>query len=66
VAGEKKKEQDQPDQAVIHPIVARARMGFSSATPMFRPRKLQAETFHGQVLKGMLSFIVVMLPTKAS
>jgi hypothetical protein len=29
VAGEKKKEQDQPDQTVIHPIVSRARMRFS-------------------------------------
>jgi protein tyrosine phosphatase (PTP) superfamily phosphohydrolase (DUF442 family) len=36
VAGEEKKEQDQPDQAVIHPIVARARMRFSH-TPVSAP-----------------------------
>jgi protein tyrosine phosphatase (PTP) superfamily phosphohydrolase (DUF442 family) len=36
MAGEKNEEQDQPDQAVIHPIVSRARMRFSH-TPVPAP-----------------------------
>jgi hypothetical protein len=51
VAGENKKEQSQTDQPVIHPIVASARMGSSSATPPFRPRNLEAETLHVHVLR---------------
>jgi hypothetical protein len=58
MAGEKKKGQDQPDQAVIHPIVSRARMRFRSATSLLRPRNLEAETLHGYVLNGMGSFML--------
>ena len=58
MAGEKEKEQDQPNQTVIHPIVASARMRFSTATLLFRPRNLEAETFHGYVLSGMGSLML--------
>jgi hypothetical protein len=51
VAGEKKKEQGQPDQAVIHSIAASALKRFRSATPLFRPRNLEAETLHVHVLR---------------